>query len=84
MKGCSTDLWLDRLTLGKRSVGRHERRGAAQMALFSPFSPPDHGREFEWLFMSVWDCDRGCSETHQPSLFCEGRAWLKCLSVVWF
>lgn len=44
------------------------------MALFSPFSPPGQGRDSVWLFMSVWESERGCSETHQPSLL-RGLGW---------
>lgn len=44
------------------------------MALFSPLSPPGQGRDSVWLFMSVWESERGCSETHQPSLL-RGLGW---------
>lgn len=44
------------------------------MALFSPFSPPGQGRDSVWLFMSMWESVRGCSETHQPSLL-PGLGW---------
>ncbi len=38
------------------------------MALFSLFSPPGQGRYCVWLFMSVWESERGCCETYQSSL----------------
>lgn len=44
------------------------------MALFSPFSPPGQGRHSVWLFMSVWESERGCSECHHPSLL-RGLGW---------
>lgn len=51
-----------------------EERSCLNGPFLSFFSPPGQGRDSVWLFMSVWESKRGCSETYQSSLL-RGLGW---------
>lgn len=42
---------------------------------FLSLSSPGQGRDCVWLFMSVWESERVCGETHRPLLLL-GLRWL--------